>query len=226
MTPNKRIPKEVRDAETPEEKKQRYQRNKTEKEKAARKKRREEVANNDTSNRRLSFLTNIFHATGYNMNKVAKLTGTTQQAMSWYFSVKDDCRLSQAEGFLKAIGLSLGVSIVRSDKPGNKINLIEKKFGSNSGVKFTIEGNFADSVKWTNPKMPAYVNDCTKDKRMYFLAVYLPTVGLGITEIMNRSEIDMTSLRYIFVQDDIKISQIFDIAKATGGEIKWEINTL
>lgn len=224
MNRTKILPKEERMKETPEARKERYLKNKKENESQARLQRRKEVADNETSNRRLSFLSNIFHATGYSKNQIAKLCGTTQQAMSWYFSVKDDCRLSQAEAFLDAIGLKLTAILSKDSKGKPPVDLGDKKYGKNSGVKFSIEGDFSEAIKWTNPKMPSYVNDCTPDKRMYFLATYLPTVGLGITEMMERCEIDLTSLRYIFVQDDIKISQIFSIAKGTGGEIKWKVD--
>lgn len=218
------MPRKVDQNETPEERKERYLKSKQEKEASQRKKRKEEVENNTTTDRRLSFMTNIFDALGYNKNKIAKLCGTTQQAMSWYFSVVDDCRLSQAEEFLRAIGLDLKVSINRDGKTPRQVLPDVKKTGQNNGVKFTINGDVAKNIKWINPKMPAYVNACTPDKRLYFLATYLPSVGLPITELMQKCNIDMSSLRYYFTSDDIKISKLFDIARATGGDIIWTVN--
>lgn len=220
MTTKKHLSKEERLAETDEQRRQRYTQSRREIEKAARAQRKKEQEENTLQNRRLSFLTNLIYAYGYNYSQIAKLVGTTEQAMSWFFSVKDDCRLSQAEVFLEAIGLELGVSIV-GKKP---INLDKQLNGEISGVKYTIEGDILSSMKKIHPKMPDYVNNSTPGDRMYFLAQYLPTVGLPITELANRCDMDLSSLRYIFLKDDIKISRIYAIAKATGGEIVWRIN--
>ena len=59
---------------------------------------------------------------------------------------------------------------------------------------------------------------------MYWLAQYIQSINLPIVELMARCEIDPTSLKYIFVKDDIKISQIYKIAKGTEGEISWKVN--
>lgn len=226
MATRKHLPKEERQKETAEQRKERYAENKRKKEALARQQRREEMSENETANRRLSFLANIFKATGHNYSDIAKLCNTTQQSMSWIFSVMDDCRLSQAEQFLRVIGLDLKVELTNKNKQNKEFSLEDKKEGVNSGVHYTIQGDINEILKWTNPKMPDYINECSKDKRMYFLAKYIPNVGMNITELTERFGIEMTSLRYIFQKDDIKISKIFDIARATDAEITWKVNRI
>jgi len=209
--------------ETPEQRKARYRQNQKNREAHVRAERKREIAENNTANRRLSFLTNIITATGHNKNDIAKAIGTTQQAMSYYFSVKDDCRLSMAKTILDVIGLTLDVEI---RKGGTKkiLELAKKIEGTNSKVKFTIETPVEYKARWVNPQMPDYVNNCTPDKNLYFLALYLPTCGMPITNLMKKCGIQMASLSYMFNKDDMKISQIFKIAKATGGEIVWKVD--
>ena len=208
--------------ETPVQRKARYRENKRTKETRERAARRREVAENRTVNRRLSFLSSIIRASGLTLTQVSRMCGMSQQSISWIFSVVDDCALSKAEKILDAIGIRLSVMIKRDGRV--PVILAGRESGINDGVKFRIEGNLASAVRLTSPKMPAYVNSCIPEDRMYFLATYLPTCGMRITDLMTACDIDMSSLRYIFDHDDIKISQIFDIARATGGVIIWKID--
>jgi len=208
--------------ETPEQRQARYRQNQKNREAHVREERKREVAQNQTKDRRLSFLVSVITALGYKLSQVGRMCGFSQQSISWMFGVVDDCLLSKAEKLLGAVGITLKVRIKkegsvppRSPKP---------KSGSNKGVKFRIEGRFAEEVHLTNPKMPDYVNNCTPSDRMYFLALYLPTCGMPITSLMKKCGIQMASLSYIFTHDDIKISQLFKIAKATGGEIVWKVD--
>ena len=201
---------------------EKYRANKRLKEQNERKKREEERQTNTVQDRKLAFLTNIIYSSGLDMKKVAAKIGTTQQALSWCFSVKDDCRLSRAEEIVNAVGCKLQVTIKKGQN--SALAIVETKLtGNNNGVKFSIEGSEAGKIHKCNPKMPEYVNLCPSGARMYWLAQYLPSVGTPITEMMNDCELDLSSLRYIFAKDDIKISQIFQIAKGTGGEIVWKI---
>ena len=224
MGKTKRAPEEVRQSETAEQRKSRYAKTKQQTEKAAREKRQKEKLENTTADRRLSFLTNIIYSYGYNKSKIAKLLGESQQYLAWHFSVKDDCRLSQAEQILSVMGLELKVELVNNKTVQTPIRHFKKAEGENTGVKFTIINQTAKQITLQNTAMPDYINNCPPDARMYFLAQYLPNVKIPITELCNRCEIDMPSLRYIFQKDDIRISQIFQFAKGTGGEILWKIS--
>ena len=208
-----------------EERKERYAKTKKETDRRERDNRKKEVEENRVADRRLSFLKSIFKTLGYTQAKIAELIGTTQQAMSWYFSVKDDCRLSQAEEFLKVIGYSLKVEI-KNKKRIVKKTPISLNEGQNQGVRFRIEGDFKDLLRWSGRPKPYYLEKCSPDARMYWLAQYILLLNEPITQLMQRCEIDMSSLRYIFTKDDIKISQIFQIAGKTDGQISWKVNKL
>lgn len=210
-------------SETPDEKIERYRQNKKNKEQQERGKRKEEKLTNKASDRRLAFLINVFQTLGYSTKRVGVLAGVSQQLLSWYFSVKDDCKLSMAQRLMEAIGYNLGVKFKKGNTEIVTLDLGNKKEGNNNGVKFTIEGDLQKDLKWKDPYIPAYIQECDKNKRMNFLANYLTSLKMGVVEFCKACGIDPTSLRYIFDMDDCKISQIFKIAKGTGAEIVWEI---
>lgn len=211
-------------SETTEERNARYAKTKKEKISELRKVRKQEKLDGNASNRRLSFMTNIFSAMGITYKDAGKLCGRTQQAMSYIFSVADDCKLTVAESILDALGLELKVAYKKDDAKQQIINLGEKKTGKNDGVAFKIEGDFIGAQKWAREEMPQYMRNCQPGDRLYFLASYLPTTGMSITTISRLSGIEFTSFRLMFANDDIRISHIFNIAKATGAEIIWTVN--
>ena len=215
--------KETSPAPLSEETLTKYKEARKKKEKEMRKLRKEEIKNNLTGQRRLAFLLDIFYSMGYKPIQVAKKSGYTQQSMSWHLSVKDDCKLSQAETWLEAIGLKIKVELKPLD-PTERIQT--KQIPSAGKVKCTIRGDISNDIKNFNVKMPFYINECKPDKRMYFLAQYLPKCGMNITALMQKCKIDLTSLRLIFANDDIKISHIYQVAENTGAEIIWEINKI
>ena len=204
---------------------EKYRANKRLKEQNERKKREEERQTNTVQDRKLAFLTNIIYSSGLDMKKVAAKIGTTQQALSWCFSVKDDCRLSQAEQFLNVIGYSLKVEIINQKTTVKKTQRPINE-GENQGVRFRIEGDFEDVLRWNGRSRPNYLEKCTPNTRMYWLAQYILQLNEPITELMSQCEIDLSSLRYIFTKDDIKISQIFQIARTTKGQINWKVNKI
>lgn len=208
-----------------EQRKARYAKTKKETDQRERENRKREIEENRVTDRRLSFLINIFKTLGYTQAKIAELVGTTQQAMSWYFSVKDDCRLSQAEQFLNVIGYSLKVEIINQKTTVKKTQRPINE-GENQGVRFRIEGDFEDVLRWNGRSRPNYLEKCTPNTRMYWLAQYILQLNEPITELMSQCEIDLSSLRYIFTKDDIKISQIFQIARTTKGQINWKVNKI
>lgn len=208
-----------------EQRKARYAKTKKETDRRERDNRKKEKEEKRTADRRLAFLQSIFKTLGYTQAKIAELSGTTQQAMSWYFSVKDDCRLSQAEQFLNVIGYSLKVEIINKKITEKKVQHPLNE-GQNKGVRFRIEGDFENVLRWNGQPRPSYVINCPTTARMYWLAQYINLLNEPITQLMQRCEIDMSSLRYIFTKDDIKISQIFQIAGKTEGQITWKVNNI
>ena len=209
--------------ETPEEKTIRYRKNKQIKDNADRLKRKEELDEGHADERRLAFIADIFQTLNYSFYAISKRTDFSQQSLSWMFSVKDDCRLSQAEKLLDSVGYSLAVEL-KTDRNILKINTAPSTSRSISGVKVNIVGDFAKLIRRGGYKKPSIVLSCQPTARMYWLAQYIQSINLPIVELMARCEIDPTSLKYIFVKDDIKISQIYKIAKGTEGEISWKVN--
>ena len=209
--------------ENPNEKTQFYKKNKQIKDKSDRLKRRQEAEDGRADERRLAFLADIFRTLNYSFYAIAKRTDISQQSLSWMFSVKDDCRLSQAEKILDAIGYTLSVEL-NAGQPPLKSNATTPITRISNGVKVNIVGDFANLTRLGGFKKPDFVSACQPTARMYWLAQYLQSINLPIMEMIARLDIDHASLKYIFARDDIKISQIYRIAKGTNAEILWKIN--
>ena len=219
MTKNKT--KQERLMETEESRLLRYSRQRKENERLAREARKREIRENRRSDRRLFFIIKTISSLRLTQKEIAARIGKTQQTLSWAFSVKDDCRLSLAQQIMNCMGYSLGVWIKR-DAPKNSIK--DRRSGCNKGTVFVIEGEIVEDYPFK--RFPDYIRNCNPDRRLYFLAEYLMEIGDGTKEITRKTNLDLTSIRHMFMQDDVKISQIFNIARRTGGVIVWTINKL
>ena len=218
----KQLPAELREKETEQERNLRYERQKKENTRKAREERKKEKEENRESDRRLFFLYKTLKTLGYTHKQIGKAIGVSEQSISWMFSVKDDCRLSMAQKILEHVGYNLQVKLNRKETP--KISYLDAKGGNNNGVKFVIEGDIVE--KKTETRFPYYIQDCTPDKRLYFLAEYIKEITSSLPEISKKTNLEMTIIRYMFTQDDLKISQIYKIASRTDAEIVWKINKI
>lgn len=206
-----------------EQKKEEYKRNRKIKETSLREKRRAEKNENNTSNRRLSFLTKIFKALGYNKVEIAKLAGETEQSLYWKLNTVDDCKLSQAQRYLELIGLNLKVRL-DNKKSIAPIKLEKNKSGMNNGVKFKIEGDIFEDDYKINTKYPDFIVGCAPGSRLYFLAEYIMSLNVRFSVFLEKVEMEFTSMKRYFSTDDIKISVLFKIAEKTEGDIVYIIN--
>ena len=211
--------------ETEQEKKLRYSQRKAEVAKRERELRAQEKRENRENDRRLAFLANTIRAMGYTKSEIAAKIGLTQQALSWIFSVKDDCKLSLAKEILDSIDLTLSVEIRKQEiAKTTSLKLQQNKSGKNQGVPFVIEGDIIDTPFGNTYSIPSYISKCPEDSNMYFLAKHIIESQVPTNEILKNTDLDYTGLRYIFTKDDIRISHIYQIARSTGGEIVWKIN--
>ena len=209
-----------------EARKRKYAENKQRKDKANREKRRMEKREGKMKNRRLSFIVNILNTYRITRTELAKRLGETTQNMYWIFSVQDDCALSKAREIFATIGLRLSVQINKKSAH-NKTQTIDYVTAGNVTSKVVFKFPEHASV-YRAVKIPKYISDYPDGKYLSFLARYLENVGYSISEIEKMTSVSRGSIRQTFVNenDDIAISRIYDIARATNGEITWFVDEL
>lgn len=198
------------------EKRKEYDDAKRANEKRKREARREEETSGRLEERRLAFLVNIYRSLGYTQQTFAKTCGISPQLLNWYISVTDDCQLSRLEAMLASIGLSVSVTL-----DGGRKRDIQTE-GTGNGVRYRIEGTFA-GIRPPS-RLPQYIDECTKQNRLHFLRTFIEDRNETAPEFARTCGFDLTSLRYYFVHDDLKLSVLYKIAKATGAEIVWKVN--
>ena len=186
------------------------------KDKSERKKEKEENRENE---RRLAFLHTLIKSRGLTLKAVAEKLGVTQQLLTWIFSVRDDCRLSMAQNIAAVIGYRLEIEFTRYP-----VLLSDTSFQSCNGVSVRVQIDQDDIILGRVNPLPEYVRNCKPGDRMYFLACYIDGMNMPITKLCQSMETDMSSIRYIFINDDIKVSKLFQIAQSTGGKITWKLS--
>lgn len=193
------------------------------KEKQLRAQRRQEKKEGKTNERLLAFLDEIIRACGYTHQTFAKKAGMTPQGVHWIFSVADDCTLSKAEEMLAALGLRLRVSL-QSTKPGQKIPKMTKKFWQNGDVQMEISGNIGGIAEQENTyPYPKYIKDYPEDGRLKWMIDFIQQNHLNITQFARLIGYEPLTVRFWFTKDNLKISQIRDIARASGMKIVWKV---
>lgn len=197
------------------EKVREYQETKRRNERRKREQRRLEEAAGKTDERRLAFLVNIYRSLGYTQQSFAAACGVSPQLLNWYTSVTDDCQLSRIGQMLSAVGLTFGVKLEGGTDRGIPTE------GVGNGVRYRIEGTLAGMKQ--NSALPQYILDCQEGARLHFLRKFIESRHESAAEFAKTVGIDLTSLRYYFVHDDMKVSALYKMAQATGAEIVWVI---
>lgn len=199
---------------------------KSQKEKTLRHLRKQEKAEGQTEERLLAFLDQIIRSCGYNHKTFAEKAGLTPQSVHWIFSVVDDCTLSKAEELLAAIGLTIRATL-EPDKGAKPQAKLEKTTWQNDNVTMVIKGDI-DSIaqKGNAYPYPDYIKNYPKEGRLYWLAKLIQDQGYNMTSFSKLIGYEPLSVRYWFNVDNLRISQLRDIARVTSMKIVWEINKM
>lgn len=179
----------------------------------------------DPTERRLQFIRICAEAQGYQTGELARVCGTSQQLMRYYLDVRDDCQLSVAENILDKIGIGLEVSIerVKDDEEEEKVSI--------EGKSFRIEGLVPGLPKEADAgkaRIPEFLEEmAAPGRRLTFLGEYL--LGPGRQFLYKRpvniaNDKVMLNLRVAAERDDIRVSQIYEVAEQSGGKVVWKVN--
>lgn len=216
--------------ETLEERKIRYKLTKQENDKKEREKRIQEKKEHKVQSRRLAFIQNIYKSLGYNTKTFSQKCGVTQQAGHWIFEVKDDCPLKRAIYMLDCIGIELKVEIRAIGEEELKVEKQEQNdkelqnFKTYDDITYLVEGDFSKKAYNKQSTYPVYITECKEGNTLKFLADFIIATKAPLQRIYDETSVTPGMLRYDFINGDIRISQLYEVAKAIDGQIVWMVN--
>lgn len=187
-------------------------RRKTAREKALRAQRRREKEEGRKHERLLAPIEAIFRSRGYNYKTVAEHAGITCQAVSQIFGQNDDAPLRTIQSLLRAIGLSLTVSL---RPPGGRRRTLKTEWDYR-GVGVSIKGSLSTQSRCGSYPLPLFVVDYPEDGGAAFLADIIKERRCNLTQFAKITGINQPRLRNIFIHDNIRIREIYVIARALG----------
>lgn len=202
-------------------KKNEYQARRRAKNDEMRKARKQEKENGLIDTRRLAFLLYLMNSLGFTYVRLSKGIGCTSQNIHWIFSVRDDCMLSMVEKIAKAMGLSISVRLKKETQdPQRTVNFRD----SNTASSLIIaEGILPQGIILCGHLAQEVLN-CPESSRLFFLANYLKSLGCGLRELERHCGYGRGTLTKVFRSNDIYVSKIYEIARATGAKIEWTVD--
>lgn len=193
-----------------EEKRIKYAQTKAENERRKKQARKTEAEQGNTDERRLAFFEQIVRSQGYNWKTLADASGMTAQALSWWVSVADDAKYSKVQDVLKSIGIRLEAEF-------------ERRLPKPTSSNYKIVGILPPVVR-KSTSSSRYLLDCIENNgRLKFLAEYILDNGYSFQEVCDLAEMEQTSLRFYFLNDDFKVSQIYRLADCLDAIVVWKV---
>lgn len=138
--------------------------------------------------RRLRFLDDFCNTANLNYSDIAKICGLAHTSVSHWFEV-DDCRLSVCHKLIEGKGFKLTIYLTRD------VNEIDSKVA----IDMTDMLDFDEAGRYI-------------PKRLGFLAVAMKRYGIKRMQLAKDMQIAYTSLKAYFINDDMYVSRLFQIA--------------
>ena len=188
---------------------------KSAKEKALREERRREKREGRKNERRLAPIDAIIRERGCNHRTLAWRCGMAPQAIYQIFSQNDDCTLATARRLLGAVGLSM---TVRLQDNKEKRTCMPSKWDVH-GTQVVITGNYSGIAGRGAYPLPWFIRDCPEDGDMAFLAEIFKERGYTLTRFSQVTGINVNRLRNMFINHNLRMSEIYLIAEALGMKV-------
>lgn len=179
------------------------------------------------TNRRLGFLYDILKAAGLNWKQLAERSGIiTPQSLNWW-CVKDDAHLKIIQDVLLAVGLMLKPHF----KGFNTTTMLPS--AQRKQYHYAISGSLFDAKTEWPKESRAPLSELVEivsnepNRRLNFLARYIKQrLENAETLTMIVDELDTTqySLGQYFINDDILLSKIYNLAERNGLTIVWQVD--
>ncbi len=157
----------------------------------------------------MGFIRTLMYNAGVSLKDLAKRIGITPQMLSYMFNVSDDCTLDVLYRMMNEINIDCSVSY-ELPAPKKQKNAANYEFGG-------------DVIVGKRNILPDYVQNVPADARLRFLADTMKETELNLVEFSDKVGIFRQAFRRFFEKDDMKISQICDIANALGAKIVWTL---
>ena len=188
---------------------------KSAKEKALREERRREKREGRKNERRLAPIDAIIRERGCNHRTLARRCRMAPQAVYQIFSQNDDCTLATARRLLSAVGLSM---TVRLQDNKEKRTCMPSKWDVH-GTQVIITGNYSGIAGRGAYPLPWFIRDCPEDGDMAFLAEVFREKGYTITRFSQVTGINFQRVRNMFINDNLRMSELYTIAEALGMKV-------
>lgn len=196
------------------ERKKIYDENMKMKVRDAREKAKELKKTTDITQQKLYFLTHIIKSQNLKYSDVTRLSGISQQSLSWMI-INDDTKLTNARKILHSLGMELLPEFAE----------IEKVPIDFKGLNYEIVGDIP-TVKRINSADPIVDKSLDEAKDLYFLAKFLTENKISLTELSEKTGISVASYRNSFTKQNIMISTLYKIADAYDTKIIWRVKAL
>lgn len=167
------------------------------------------------SSRNLDFFTEIIRNIGLNNNKLAELSGISQQLISYWIG-SDDIKMSRLMDLFDRIGITIECSY----SPLQERRTIEDSSGDR---KFTLEIGNLPSFSRAPEKNDVIKEALSGNGRLRFLAEMIDGRYRDLMEFCRQTGLQYFTCYQWFAKDDIKISHIYDIAGRTGNTVSWKV---
>ncbi len=202
-----------------QERRDEYNRRRRELYKQRKNERKEEKETNTFTERRLHFIRVVMQQRRISQTDMAEKLGITRQAVNWMFTVTDDMHLTMIKRILSICQCTCSVEMVPEEE-----EKIQKKATFEFKGSFTPEGTSWNAVPAEFIKYPESIENCPPDANLRFLADFIMSTQMNVTQFSNKTKISRQNLAYAFKIDDIRLSTLCQIANYLNAKLVWEIN--
>lgn len=139
----------------------------------------------------------------------------------WFRPSIDDCALSQAQRICSAFGHFLEVSYTDDPLDEAAHRVVQNQAGSSEIIIRAPKPRPVIPQGW-RPKKPA--EDLGGEQRLAFIIAAINNRGISRKEFADKMNLSTITVDYMFRNDDVQISRIFQIAEVLGASVRFTIH--
>ena len=171
----------------------------------------EDKKNNTLEQRNLGFLYVIFDHLELNQIKYCKMTGLSQQVVSWWFTTDDVNYGKICDQFYK-IGYMLSANF--------EFNFSESK---HQGIQYEVNFEFETPKKYKDKIIQKAIEE-SRDSAI--IAKLIQNNNMSLSEFSEKYDINFNSIYRWITTDSFKVSHLNMISMKTGATIKWSLKKI
>lgn len=171
----------------------------------------EDKKNNTLEQRNLGFLYIIFDHLELNQIKFSKMTGLSQQVVSWWFTT-DDVNYGKICDLFYKIGYILSASF--------EFNFSESK---HQGIQYEVNFEFETPKKYKDKIIQKAIEE---SRNSAIIAKLIQNKNMSLSEFSEKYDINFNSIYRWISTDSFKVSHLNMISIKTGTTIKWSLRKI